>query len=431
MVALSAEDPMLRALAVRLDWSPASVAGIDACLDAMFGTAGEAPDQDNWRPSPGRYQLIVGFGSYLGEVCRAVVGGTWEEDPEQPHPLRARLLTPTGMRLFPLSKLYRRFQNGASDSAFSLLLLVTREQPAVRRAWGKGFLALAERAAAQGAMPGEQRLPLAVGFCRTAVGLDPSLGEAKFLEFRLATLVKDHPDTGAATVRAEPTAPSRPAAPAATPSAPAVAAADAQQALALLAQAVGAVNAGRPADALPLITRARALDPTNFNCWQNHGVCLCMLGQYAEALPFIERACVLAPNEVFPWQTRATIMFELDRPVEAMAFRKQVTRLAPKVPSHWRDLAWACNLAKRYQDAIDHLTTYLELVPADPEALLEKLVIYDRMGVRQAAGTLALLIFNNPDHVARLKRKPIDEYFYLISPEMSPELKKMLGDVLR
>jgi hypothetical protein len=91
MVALSAEDPMLRGLAVRLDWTPASIAGIDACLDAVFGTAGEAPGQDEWRPSQGRYNLILGFGADLGEVCRGIVGGTWQEDPDQPHPVRARL----------------------------------------------------------------------------------------------------------------------------------------------------------------------------------------------------------------------------------------------------------------------------------------------------------------------------------------------------
>jgi Flp pilus assembly protein TadD len=210
-----------------------------------------------------------------------------------------------------------------------------------------------------------------------------------------------------------------------------VPAANAQACLQLLAEAAGHAGAGRPADAIPLLERARAHDPTNPNPWQNHGVCLCQLGRFADALPLIEKACELAPAEPRCWQTRAAILAQLDRPIDEMAARARVVRLLPDQPGPLRALAWACHRAGRHQDALAHLDKYLGMAGLEPDALLEKLVILDASRQIQAAVELAAAIFNDPAQAAQLRRRPAVAYNYLIGPQMTPELKKFLAEALK
>jgi tetratricopeptide (TPR) repeat protein len=98
-----------------LEFHPAAVLALDAFFDLNWGDAGEAPGDDAWRPGTGKWNVIVNFGSFFGELLRREFGGEWQHDASQlDNALAAHVALPGGVQAFPLSYTYKRLRDGGS-----------------------------------------------------------------------------------------------------------------------------------------------------------------------------------------------------------------------------------------------------------------------------------------------------------------------------
>jgi hypothetical protein len=93
-----------------LDFSLASLVGLDAMLDRLFGRPW--PLGRGGRLDTRRYAaMIEPIGAYTGETLRRTVGGTWGIHAE----FGPGLLLPSGTWTFPIAKAEKRFRNGHED----------------------------------------------------------------------------------------------------------------------------------------------------------------------------------------------------------------------------------------------------------------------------------------------------------------------------
>jgi tetratricopeptide (TPR) repeat protein len=99
-----------------LEFHPAAVAALDAFFDLNWGEHGEAPGDETWRPSTGKWNVIVSFGCFFGELLRREFGGTWERDEGQlDNTLAAHVALPGGVQAFALSYAYKRLRDGPTN----------------------------------------------------------------------------------------------------------------------------------------------------------------------------------------------------------------------------------------------------------------------------------------------------------------------------
>jgi hypothetical protein len=132
-VARARSDPYLAGFGLLLDYSPGSVALLDAFITETFGPKGDSPDREDYRISDGKLAMVNEFGAYLGEVIRPIVGGRWHLEPGQP-PGFASVAYGTG-GAYPFGKVFSRFKNGAGDALFPLVLsVIDAGSPAARAA---------------------------------------------------------------------------------------------------------------------------------------------------------------------------------------------------------------------------------------------------------------------------------------------------------
>ena len=73
------------------DYSAASVAALDAFLDATIGTNG-VPNPDGFQPNPQQLNTVAGIGCYVGEVLRRLHGGHWDAETLTGNPLPFSLI---------------------------------------------------------------------------------------------------------------------------------------------------------------------------------------------------------------------------------------------------------------------------------------------------------------------------------------------------
>jgi hypothetical protein len=59
-------------------------------------------------------QVVMTFGSYVGETVRRLLGGRWEFDADRGYTLAD--IGGTGSRIYPFAKVHKRFTNGEEDS---------------------------------------------------------------------------------------------------------------------------------------------------------------------------------------------------------------------------------------------------------------------------------------------------------------------------
>ena len=87
---------------IELDYSADSILKLDKMI------------QEGWPKPPTMLdQVVLGFGSYLGEAIRHIHGGDWGFNPEQ------GLYFDVGgrdIKIFPFAKVKKRFLNGDEDS---------------------------------------------------------------------------------------------------------------------------------------------------------------------------------------------------------------------------------------------------------------------------------------------------------------------------
>jgi hypothetical protein len=115
--ALAAAEQISRALSqsgYRADFSLESLKQIDRFFDEQVA---------NGQPKPGGFlsqQLgarLFAIGAYVGEVIRRQNGGQWEGDDSDPQAeINISVRLKTGVTLWPVQRVMKRFKNGAEDS---------------------------------------------------------------------------------------------------------------------------------------------------------------------------------------------------------------------------------------------------------------------------------------------------------------------------
>lgn len=155
-----------------LDYSVASLASVDVMLADMFGPRGLAPDDASWRPDAEQRRMILALGSYLGEVIRRRLGGTWRDDPMAPgKPLFLELVLPDSQRVRPLERAYKRLVSGSASPLVATVESVDTagRAPEVRRADAIAWAAQASDFARR------ERYNVANRFLDLAIALDENV----------------------------------------------------------------------------------------------------------------------------------------------------------------------------------------------------------------------------------------------------------------
>lgn len=112
-----------------MDFTPASITALDSFITEMWGEDGAAPDDNQWQPSEGKWKTILNFGIYFGEVVRRRYNGAWERDENEPDSaVMMKMALPSGLRIFPVAKVWKRFRNGIEDSIDPLMREVRRHE---------------------------------------------------------------------------------------------------------------------------------------------------------------------------------------------------------------------------------------------------------------------------------------------------------------
>jgi hypothetical protein len=97
----------------RADFAPPSLWEIDRFFDEQSQN-GAARAGGLLSSSLG--QRIFALGSYMGEVVRRELGGTWSGDDNDPEAeINVELQLPDGTRCWPVQRAMKRFKNGAED----------------------------------------------------------------------------------------------------------------------------------------------------------------------------------------------------------------------------------------------------------------------------------------------------------------------------
>jgi hypothetical protein len=122
----------IKAYGVSLDYSVASLDGLESVLDEMHREHLDRPISVE-----GMYARCIGLGAYVGEVLRkAVGGGTWQRNSEYGENTFPLILPITGS-IFPTSWCRKRIENGEGDNvAFKAKLALSITQG--KGPFGKG-----------------------------------------------------------------------------------------------------------------------------------------------------------------------------------------------------------------------------------------------------------------------------------------------------
>jgi hypothetical protein len=108
----------------RLDYSEASLARVERCLDTMAKPSGR--DQAQQENAGGLdYQSRL-WGAYLGEVVRKHYGGTWQMSQYPGSALAVPAIDVRGSHLYPTMKVFRRLTMGESENIVAFYQMVTK-----------------------------------------------------------------------------------------------------------------------------------------------------------------------------------------------------------------------------------------------------------------------------------------------------------------
>ncbi len=411
----SALSPALAARGIELDFSAAGVRCLDIAFDATFGTEGAAPGREDWLPPQEMLAVMMECGSYFGEVCRRLTGGTWQTAGDKAEDLVRASVEGGGRRVFPIGQAYARIKNGAKDGFYAALQRFAETDLERCKPWGAGYLRQARLMLRRGTLPVHERGQLAMELCLTAAFYDPALAkEAHDLNLEILKLPK----------------PPSPAPPEPTSGPPPVAPEAAAQALEWNEKASQAFREGRQEDMVACLQQALRLDPSRPQYWRGLGIALTELRRHEEAEAVLMQACSLGRDDAANWKRLAVVKLRLKKYDHAADCWRRVTELAPEDPVSWHWRGITANYAGRFDDAADSLGKCLELAPGDPEVLLEKIVTMDKAGRKMEAMVLATAVLAVTENVETLRKKPLKDYDYIMGREMSLELAKLLLEKL-
>jgi protein O-GlcNAc transferase len=156
--------------------------------------------------------------------------------------------------------------------------------------------------------------------------------------------------------------------------------AEADYQLALVLQRVDRVP-----DAIDLLNKVIEAEPKNAAALTNLGMALAQMHRAAEGIPFLKRAIAIQSSEVTSHQDLAAAYIQVNQIDDAIGELKIALRLSPDSPQLHYDLGTAYKLQDDAADAIPELETAARLNPSGYEPLYVLGLLYLQVGRYQDA----------------------------------------------
>ena len=137
---------------------------------------------------------------------------------------------------------------------------------------------------------------------------------------------------------------------------------------ALASYAVALSNRGRPAEGLPFLQRARALDPQSPVTEQNLGTVYFELGRFPEAAEHFRRSIALNPRIPGAHSSLGATLFEMGDPTGALACYRTALALDPRHPAANRNAGRAYFALGRFAESVAHYAEVLRQSPGSADA---------------------------------------------------------------
>lgn len=129
------------------------------------------------------------------------------------------------------------------------------------------------------------------------------------------------------------------------------------------------IDAGRADDAVALLARFLAEQPTDVTAMGLLSLAHLRAHRWTEALTAADAALGLAPDHLPAWQRRAIALLELNRTEDALVATTEYLRLAPDDwHAHYTKARALRDVRGRRQEALRHALRAVELAPDDADA---------------------------------------------------------------
>ena len=108
----------LQALGYKTDFSFESIKELERfMIDNVNDEGGAKPKSELGKDTGGRLFML---GSYLGEVIRREINGSWRGSDDDPEViLNVEVIGPNGAVIWPIQRIMKRFQNGSEDDVWA------------------------------------------------------------------------------------------------------------------------------------------------------------------------------------------------------------------------------------------------------------------------------------------------------------------------
>ena len=137
-------------------------------------------------------------------------------------------------------------------------------------------------------------------------------------------------------------------------------------------QALALFNAGRLAEAAPLLANVLAGGGADPDVLRSAGVCLAEFDHFADAEPLIRQALVLRPKDPVALNALSACLIALGRPAEAEAAARSALAIFAAYPDALNNLGLALQALGRLDEALSVFETACRRAPDDPDIRLNR-----------------------------------------------------------
>lgn len=140
------------------------------------------------------------------------------------------------------------------------------------------------------------------------------------------------------------------------------------------------LNAGRIAEAVPLLDALVKSDPENVDALYNLGISYSELGQFDEAIIRLKRAVKLKSDHSRAWTGIGVAYQRMGKPEQALEAVTKAVAIDPSDGYGQRNLGGMLASAGRLDEALPHMRAARKVLPDDPQAAFGVAMVLDRMG---------------------------------------------------
>ena len=137
-------------------------------------------------------------------------------------------------------------------------------------------------------------------------------------------------------------------------------------------QALALFNAGRLAEAAPLLANVLAGGGADPDVLRSAGVCLASFEHFADAEPLIRQALLMRPRDPVALNALSACLMGLDRPAEAETAARSALAIFAAFPDALNNLGLALQALGRTGEALSAFETACRRAPDDPEIRLNR-----------------------------------------------------------